>query len=52
MATATRTVRVVALLPAEQEQVLLDEPLTLESLALLEPKSPLSRAFLDGAGYA
>ena len=30
--------------------MLIDEPLTLDTLALLQPFSPLSRAFLDGAG--
>jgi len=43
-------VKVVALLTRQREQVLIDEALTLDTLALLQPVSPLSRAFLEGAG--
>ena len=45
-----KRVKVVALLSREREMVLVDEPLTLDTLALLQPFSPLSRALLDGAG--
>ena len=45
-----KVVKVVALLPRQRERVLLEEPLTLATLALLQPVSPLSRMMLDGAG--
>jgi len=51
--TPTRTVKVVALLSAEPDGPtvdLIDQPLTLETLPLLQPVSPLSRMLLDGAG--
>jgi len=47
---SSHSVKVVALLSGQRERVLIDEPLTLETLALLQPFSPLSRMFLDGAG--
>ena len=53
--TATHRVKVVAIYgnpenPKHREETLIDEPLTLATLALLEPLSPLSSMLLDGAG--
>ena len=50
LSPTTKSVKVVAILGRQRERVLVDEPLTLDALALLQPISPLSRAFLDGAG--
>jgi len=47
---SSHSVKVVALLTGQRELVLIDQPLTLDTLALLQPVSPLSRMFLDGAG--
>lgn len=45
-----RTIRVVATLSRDRERVLMEQPLDIEGLALLQPKSPLSRALLNGCG--
>jgi len=48
--SSRKIVKVVALLSRQRQRVLLEEPLSLETLPLLQPISPLSRMFLDGAG--
>jgi len=48
----SRQVKVVAVLGHDRERVLLDEPLTIDTLGLIQAASPLSRMFLDGAGMA
>ena len=50
LAPPERRVKVVALLARQRETVLIDQPLDLDTLALLQAASPLSRMFLDGAG--
>ncbi|MCX7428810.1 MAG: hypothetical protein NTW96_24690 [Planctomycetia bacterium] len=48
----SRQVKVVAVLGHDRERVMLDEPLTLATLALIQSASPLSKMMLDGAGMA